>query len=72
MSIVYGQRALNTFYELHIQTTQIESEYLETGLDTILESVYHILQNFLSSHFNCLKFYLVCEAEMQVFKLFYI
>ena len=68
MSIVSGRHALNTFYELHILSTSSESEDLENGLDIILQSVNHILQNILSSHFNCLKFYLVCQAQMQVLK----
>jgi hypothetical protein len=64
MSILSGQSALNTFYELHIETE--DNENLEIGLDSILESVGHMIETFLT-HFNCLKFTVVCEAQMQVF-----
>lgn len=70
MSIVYGESALNTFYELHIETTAEESKQLLDGLATMLQVVKGSLEQFLA-RLHCLKFYIVCCAQMQVYFLFF-
>ena len=69
MSIIYCQSAFNTFYELHIQTGQRSD--VENGLNEIMECTIAVLSSFLTDHMNCLKFHLVCEAQMQVISLKY-
>ena len=65
MSIIGGKSSLNTFYEMEMIVTDDQAQDLVLGLDTFLFSISRILEQF-KSKFNCFKFYLICNAVLQV------